>query len=460
MKTRVLDLQRTVGNRAVGRLVARADPDLRHLSRAARSPEAEWALTHPGLVEDTQEFLDFVPQKPEEDLDEYVLFNFLVDGAQVRKGHREDMDPVAERWAGELSADANLRIRVLGYASTSGSDEWNEELADRRAKSVRDYLVEKGIPADQIVIDSYGSGLPLMINQTPEGFARNRRVEVSKFFATTVGWSLADLAPGTSVTTVFDATVPSRYVANEGNDFDDFFIRFGPLKLQCDFVFTSSDPTLDLGIVQFVLDDLQLAIYTDDNGDGAPITADFYCVRDFLPVRDVELARGGFSRDSSKPFGGARPSDRQQTIFFESSAETHLPLHVPQGASPPALLTGVRWARRFATVLAARKGATLVPVKCVLWSFDTFTKVLFHDLEPTGHTSVAITMTPPLVSGSVQPGPPPELDIERAMSMPTVEFRQHMQRRLCEPAFPGPDDDELRTRWPGTPAVGDQLPLT
>jgi OmpA-OmpF porin, OOP family len=69
-------------------------------------------------------------------------------------------------------------LKVVGYADSSGSDAINRRLSVRRAQAVKDYLVGKGLPENQILVDAKGATDPLADNSTPAGRAKNRRVEV------------------------------------------------------------------------------------------------------------------------------------------------------------------------------------------------------------------------------------------------------------------------------------------
>jgi len=74
---------------------------------------------------------------------------------------------------------ANVDISVVGHADATGSDTYNSALSLRRAQSVRDALIAKGVPGDIIEIAYHGANNPLI--PTPRGVPelRNRRVEVS-----------------------------------------------------------------------------------------------------------------------------------------------------------------------------------------------------------------------------------------------------------------------------------------
>lgn len=67
---------------------------------------------------------------------------------------------------------------VEGHTDSVGSDSLNQDLSVRRAQSVRDYLVDRGVPSEKIKAVGYGKGRPVTENNTAEGRANNRRVEI------------------------------------------------------------------------------------------------------------------------------------------------------------------------------------------------------------------------------------------------------------------------------------------
>ena len=77
-----------------------------------------------------------------------------------------------------IGANAQLkRIRVEGHTDNVGGDGNNLRLSNDRAKSVRQYLVDKGIEADRLEARGFGEMYPIQSNDTQEGRAANRRVE-------------------------------------------------------------------------------------------------------------------------------------------------------------------------------------------------------------------------------------------------------------------------------------------
>ncbi|MFT5601553.1 MAG: outer membrane protein OmpA-like peptidoglycan-associated protein/cytochrome c553 [Flavobacteriales bacterium] len=71
-------------------------------------------------------------------------------------------------------------LEISGHTDTSGTDEVNVQLSKDRALSVVNYLVGKGVDAGRLTSEGYGSGVPIAVNSTEEGKAKNRRIEFVK----------------------------------------------------------------------------------------------------------------------------------------------------------------------------------------------------------------------------------------------------------------------------------------
>ncbi len=69
-------------------------------------------------------------------------------------------------------------IYVYGHTDDIGSDEYNLDLSQRRARTVRDYLVEAGLDSSIITTRGYGKSSPRVPATTQEARAKNRRVEI------------------------------------------------------------------------------------------------------------------------------------------------------------------------------------------------------------------------------------------------------------------------------------------
>lgn len=76
-----------------------------------------------------------------------------------------------------LTKNASIKIEIAGHTDSDGDDARNMALSENRAKSVMNYLVDKGIAAARITAKGYGETKPLVKNDTPDNKAQNRRVE-------------------------------------------------------------------------------------------------------------------------------------------------------------------------------------------------------------------------------------------------------------------------------------------
>ncbi len=74
---------------------------------------------------------------------------------------------------------SSIKVNVAGHTDSRGRDAYNQGLSERRAASVRDYLVAGGFPAGQIDTVGYGETQPVADNATDEGRAANRRVVIT-----------------------------------------------------------------------------------------------------------------------------------------------------------------------------------------------------------------------------------------------------------------------------------------
>jgi len=78
-----------------------------------------------------------------------------------------------------LTANPTLRIELGGHTDNVGADAANLTLSDQRARSVREFVISKGIDATRITAEGYGETKPVATNDTEEGKAQNRRTEVT-----------------------------------------------------------------------------------------------------------------------------------------------------------------------------------------------------------------------------------------------------------------------------------------
>ena len=93
---------------------------------------------------------------------------------ELRPDARERLAKVS----GIVLAYPGLHLEIEGHTDSVGTDEYNQQLSERRAEAVRDYLVQQGIGANSIVARGLGKTSPIAPNDTAEGRQKNRRVEL------------------------------------------------------------------------------------------------------------------------------------------------------------------------------------------------------------------------------------------------------------------------------------------
>ena len=92
----------------------------------------------------------------------------------LKPGAREKLAKIS----GIMLAHAGLTMQIEGHTDSVGGDEFNQQLSERRADSVRDFLAQNGVPASSITARGLGKTQPVASNDTIEGRQRNRRVEL------------------------------------------------------------------------------------------------------------------------------------------------------------------------------------------------------------------------------------------------------------------------------------------
>ena len=96
---------------------------------------------------------------------------------------KSDLLPAAQVKLNEVAKalteqDPESRMAVEGFTDSQGAAAYNQDLSQKRAQSVRDYLVSRGIASDRITAEGFGLNRAIADNHTPEGRANNRRVEI------------------------------------------------------------------------------------------------------------------------------------------------------------------------------------------------------------------------------------------------------------------------------------------
>ncbi|MER2554455.1 MAG: OmpA family protein [Thauera sp.] len=91
---------------------------------------------------------------------------------------KPNMRPVLDRLASTLNQHPVTTVTIIGHTDSTGSDAVNDPLSVNRAAATRDYLVQRGVSAQRVVVDGRGARQPVADNSTSAGRAMNRRVEI------------------------------------------------------------------------------------------------------------------------------------------------------------------------------------------------------------------------------------------------------------------------------------------
>jgi OOP family OmpA-OmpF porin len=99
---------------------------------------------------------------------------FDTNKAEIKTGYAAKIDKVVDI----LNENPDIKIVVQGHTDNIASKEYNQKLSEKRADAVRDYIVKKGIAAGRVSTKGFGFTEPITSNNTIEGRAKNRRVQL------------------------------------------------------------------------------------------------------------------------------------------------------------------------------------------------------------------------------------------------------------------------------------------
>jgi OOP family OmpA-OmpF porin len=137
---------------------------------AAAPAPAEPAVAAPAPAE----IAAIEPQREPINISEKAGFDF--DRAVLRAEDKQRLDTAIAEMK-NLPEDAT--IQVTGYTDSVGTEEYNRDLSMRRAQAAQEYLVANGVDQKRIVLSGMGESNPIASNDTADGRAMNRRVEVA-----------------------------------------------------------------------------------------------------------------------------------------------------------------------------------------------------------------------------------------------------------------------------------------
>ncbi len=113
-----------------------------------------------------------------QDTDAMILHgvNFHTDSDELT----DDSIAILDRVVATLKKHPEVKLEVSGHTDSRADEAYNKKLSERRAIAVMKYLVDHGVNADNLIARGYGEERPIASNDTPEGMAKNRRVELNR----------------------------------------------------------------------------------------------------------------------------------------------------------------------------------------------------------------------------------------------------------------------------------------
>lgn len=100
--------------------------------------------------------------------------NFEFNSADLMENSWEELNRVVTL----MNDNPDIHVEIMAHTDDLGSDRYNETLAEKRARSVVDYLIVNGIAQSRLIARGYGKRMPLVPNNSDENRAKNRRVEM------------------------------------------------------------------------------------------------------------------------------------------------------------------------------------------------------------------------------------------------------------------------------------------
>ncbi|MGE8484366.1 OmpA family protein [Pseudomonas sp. FP1740] len=118
------------------------------------------------------------PAEPEAAKSEIITLSssvlFAYNKSELTPAARSELDSLMPKLQ---SADV-VSVKVVGHTDSQGSDAYNQKLSERRASSVAAYLLSRGLAPNKLTSEGKGESQPVADNDTEEGRAQNRRVEL------------------------------------------------------------------------------------------------------------------------------------------------------------------------------------------------------------------------------------------------------------------------------------------
>jgi hypothetical protein len=412
-----LRLQRTLGNRCVGQLIRAGllTTNGATTRRVQRKVDEESFAGRGGKIEEVGDTTGGGFGEGTADSNEFLLWNYNVAKSEPRSEHTKYLkDKVlsSTRWPAMLRRDADLKVAIVGGASSTGGAAVTTPLSVARADKIKAALTAGGIESARIVTSGVGSRRPFADETSSENMARNRRVEVFLFRPTQ---RVASQSGVTVTVTNLSASVETGF-DRDMSDPKLLVLRWKPFIFTAD-VQATGPATMTVGILQFLRGDSRTGAYRSTEG-GKDFTLDFgRCMQPDLPCKDVAESMGRFSgpgRVNGPGTGKVSMSDRPGFL---------MPIQVsdPKGGR----LIKAHWEMEFVAVIGAQVGTTFLPVQSVAWRLSDD-----HALDSTGALNPTKTAA---TADAAQSGAPANLAIENAMSGRTCRFMARRMGDFCRP---------------------------
>ncbi len=139
--------------------------------------------TDGGTIDDLTELTRGTnPLDPEDDVVK-IGVPIVLEGVNFESGKAEitpESSRILRTALKTLTTYSDIQVEISGHTDNAGSKKSNTKLSQRRADSVRDWLIERGIDPSRIVAKGYGPDVPLVPNDSPENKRKNRRIEFKR----------------------------------------------------------------------------------------------------------------------------------------------------------------------------------------------------------------------------------------------------------------------------------------
>lgn len=141
----------------------------------------KWDTDGGGMSDGAEVKLGLNPLDPADDLFELIKgektimydVTFKTDRAEILPESKADFEKLQK----SLDAYPNANIVLIGHADSRGEADYNQKLSVRRAQAVKNWLVKNKIDGKRITVEGRGATDPIARNDTPEGQAKNRRID-------------------------------------------------------------------------------------------------------------------------------------------------------------------------------------------------------------------------------------------------------------------------------------------